>query len=200
VDTDKDHSEHSAKETEEDIAKNEDRMIRCLRWLMFFVLAGTAVFVSLSVYFYLRAEEDASFEDQFASDAAKVLEEMGKSLDNTMGPADALVVNYLAYGRSLAAQKNGTAFPFVSLPSYGVQAAKLVRISKAFQIFWAIKVEVDELQAWKEYADESHEEWIEDALDVLESDPDWAPRKVFRDYSRCYNISGWVGTFPCSYN
>ena len=161
------------------------------------ILVAAALGVSYTVYSYMDGQEQASFEDQFNSDASKVLESIGKTLDNTMGPADALIVNYLAYGRTLkratGSNSNETAFPFVTLPSYGVQAAKLLPISKAFQVFWAIKVEVDELQDWKDYADQNHAEWIDNALDVLEGDPEWTG-KVFREYARCPDIFGWGGT------
>ena len=171
------------------IAKKEDTAVNYLRLVVLFVLVAAAVGVSLAVYFYLHHAEQASFEDQFESDASKIFAAIGTTLDNTLGPADALIVNVLAYAKA-----TNQTLPFVTLPSYGLQAAKLLRIAKSFQIQWSVYVQPEELDAWRDYANRTHPEFVDYALDIMESDPQWTGL-LYKNYSQtqCYDIFTWGG-------
>lgn len=178
-------------------AKAEDTAVRTLRLFVLFVLMGAAVGISVGVYLYLDRSEETAFDDQFASDAAKVLEEIGQTLDNTLGPADALVVNLIAYNTHAAdnssSGSSSRSFPFVTLPSYGLQATKMLRNSKAFQIQIGLVVAPWQAEEWKDFADAHHQEWIDEALDIERTDPDWKG-VIPTNYSRCYDMYSLGGT------
>jgi hypothetical protein len=184
----------------EELSQREDRAIFCLRLAVLLILMSALVGVSWSGYRYLDHGEQTAFEENYNSDAAKLLESMGASLDNTLGPMDALIVNFLAHARHERQQQeqqqetdNTTgSFPFVTLPSFGLQAAKLLRISKGFQVAIVLKVNPDQAADWKQYTAAHHKEWIEDGLDVMDSDPDWTGN-VPRNYSSCPDIYSWGG-------
>ena len=171
------------------IAKKEDTAVNYLRLVVLFVLVSAAVGVSLAVYFYLHHAEQSTFEDQFESDASKIFAAIGTTLDNTLGPADALIVNVLAYAKA-----TNQTMPFVTLPSYGLQAAKLLRIAKSFQIQWSMYVQPEELNEWRDYANRTHPEFVDYALDIMESDPQWSGL-LYKNYSQtqCYDIFTWGG-------
>ncbi|CAB9499677.1 Receptor-type guanylate cyclase gcy [Seminavis robusta] len=169
----------------EKIAETEDRALFCLRLLVIFFLVAAAVGISTLVYMYLSGEEQRAFESRFNSDVRKILDSIGSTLDRTLGPADALIVNTLAYAKTA-----NLSFPFVTLPLYGLQATKLLRISKGFQIHMSFEVREDQKEEWEQYA-ESHLKAIDEALDIEEGDPDWYG-PVYRDYGRC-EIYSWGG-------
>ena len=156
-----------------------------MRLLLLFVLLLAALGVSLSVFFYLDNEEEAKFQDQFQNDASKLLDSIASIFDNTLGPGDSLTVNLVAYARQTQTLTNQS-FPFVTLPSYGLQASKMLRVAKAFHVHTSFIVEENKADAWKEYAD-SQLHHIDEALDILDSDPDWTG-EIYRDYERCYDI------------
>ncbi|CAB9501980.1 Receptor-type guanylate cyclase gcy [Seminavis robusta] len=184
------------KQVQEVIGKQEDKAVFCLRMVVLLVLLGAAVGVSASVYMYLDNSEKTAFEDQFDSDAAKVMEETGKTLENTLGPADALLVNLVAYARTLPKRlpNRTTAFPFVSLPSFGLQATKMLRNSKGFNLYFAPKVEQEQVPEWTTFVNETYKTWIEEGLAIAEKDPDY-DGLIYKGYNNrtCLDIYTWGG-------
>ncbi|CAB9508786.1 Receptor-type guanylate cyclase gcy [Seminavis robusta] len=181
---------------QEVIGKQEDKAVFCLRMVVMLVLLGAAVGVSTSVYLFLDNGEKAAFEDQFDSDAAKVIEETGKTLDNTLGPADALLVNLVAHSRTLPKRlpNQTTAFPFVTLPSFGLQATKMLRNSKGFNLYVAPKLEQEQVPEWKTFINETHKTWIDEGLAVAETDPDY-DGLIYKAYKNrtCPDLYTWGG-------
>ncbi|CAB9514702.1 Guanylate cyclase soluble subunit beta-1 [Seminavis robusta] len=184
------------KQVQEVIGKKEDKAVFCLRLVVLLVLLGAAVGVSASVYKYLDKSEKTAFENQFDSDAAKVMEETGKTLDNTLGPADALVVNLVAHSRTLPKRlpNQTTAFPFVTLPSFGLQATKMLRNSKGFNLKMAPKLEQEQVPEWRKFVNETYKTWIEEGLAVAEKDPDY-DGLIYRGYNNrtCPDLFTWGG-------
>jgi hypothetical protein len=198
--TDSNFNNNKKKAPKEELSQREDKAIFCLRLAVLLILMSALVGVSWSGYRYLDHGEQTAFEENYNSDAAKLLDSMGASLDNTLGPMDALIVNVLAHARAVRQQQeqqreneNTTrSFPFVTLPSFGLQAAKLLRISKGFQLQIGMKVNLDQAEDWRQYAAAHHKDWIEDALDIMEGDPDWKGI-VPRNYNACPDIYSWGG-------
>lgn len=74
------------------ITKNENHAVFCLRMFLMACLLVSAVLVSVFVYMYTSTEEKDSFESQFESDALKLLEAIGTTLDLTLGAADSFMI------------------------------------------------------------------------------------------------------------
>jgi hypothetical protein len=170
---------------EEKLAKTEDQAVTWLRVLVVLVLVGAALAVSISVYLYLHGEEQAAFESQFESDAGKLLDYIGSTLENTLGPADALIVNLLAHVRA-----TNQSFPFVTMPSYGLQMTKMLRISKAFSVSLSWVVEPDQIEAWKVYAEYMNGPMTQEAMRIMAGDPDWEGL-IYKPASNCYDLFTW---------
>jgi class 3 adenylate cyclase len=173
-------------ELQEEIAKGENKAVFWLRVIVLLVLLTSTIGVAVAVYFYMTDAETDEFETQFNSDAAKVLEEVGKSLDNTLGATDAFVVNMIAYARY-----SGSEWPLVTMPDFSIQATKLLRLSKAVHMSIYHVVEPDKQAAWQEYANKTHG-WIKESVAVQEKDEDWHGPIVY-DYNTSYEIFGFAG-------
>jgi hypothetical protein len=86
-------------EKAEAIAKRETRIVHLMRLLMFALLIVCTCLMAYFVHDYLRNAETESFEDDFTSEANKVLESIGSSVDLTLGAVDAMVVSMISYAR-----------------------------------------------------------------------------------------------------
>ena len=83
----------------EEIAAAESRRVTRLRVIVLLTLLISTITVSVVVFKYLESVEAHQFEDQFLSDATKVLDSVGKTLDDTFGAADAFGIKLIAYAR-----------------------------------------------------------------------------------------------------
>jgi hypothetical protein len=169
----------------EEIAKGESKAFIYLRSLTFLVLVVSAISVSLCVYFDMTHTEKDEFEMQYHSDAHKVLESVGKALDNTLGATDAFIVKMMAY-----ADSSNSTWPFVTMPHFAVQATKLLKLSKAFKMSVNHIVQPEQRAEWQEYA-YNNDGWLEESLDIQEKDEDWK-HSIDRVYNTSYELFGFL--------
>ena len=79
--------------------------------------------VSWFVHQYIQEQEQSAFEHQFHSDAQKILDSFGKSLDDTLGATYAFITKLTSYARS-----TNQSWPFVTMPYFYIHAAKLAKL------------------------------------------------------------------------
>jgi hypothetical protein len=151
--------EHVKKE----IAKHESKAVLRVRVLFFLVLAASAVGVALGVYLYTTDVEDNEFRNQYESDSAKILQSIGDALDNTLSATD----NFAA---AIVAQKEAnTEFPFVKMPNFPIQAAKLKTLAKAFSVGVQYLVSSEQRTNWEAYA-KANNEFVYETWELQEQD------------------------------
>ncbi|CAB9523056.1 Receptor-type guanylate cyclase gcy [Seminavis robusta] len=155
------------KEKREEIAKGESKAVFWLRMLVLFLLACSAIAVVVAVYLYMSRQAEQDFETKFHNDANKIYESVGKTLDHVLGSTDAFVVKMLAY-----AEASNSTWPFVTLPRFGLQATKLLKLARGFSCSLALLVEQDQRPDWNDYVNQSHG-WIRESLDVQSRDENW---------------------------
>ena len=144
------HAHHHPNNNNE-IAQKETTAVWIMRFVLLLALIGSALLVSLAVYFVLAQDEQDDFEKQFVSDANKIMEGIGSSLDETLGAMDAYISRMVAQTQML-----NTTFPFVTVPGFGVQAAKLLKLSKAYQFATVHFVAPEERSEWEMFASENN--------------------------------------------
>lgn len=170
---------------QEEIAQKESKQSVWLRVLAVLVLVLLAVAVVVGVCVYMTDEEQQEFETTFDADASKVVEAIGKTLDQTLGSTDAFIVQMVANARD-----NVREWPFVTMLSFGLQASKLPKNSMAFQVAIGHFVEPAQQLDWQNYT-MKHNDWIDESLDVMEQDPDWKG-DIVRNYKVVDEIHGYV--------
>ncbi|CAB9511296.1 Receptor-type guanylate cyclase gcy [Seminavis robusta] len=183
---DEDEDGDTTKEEREEIAKDENRLIGGIRLLVVVVLVASALAVSISVYRYMSGSEEEAFETKFESDADKVLEAMGKTLDQTVGATDAFIRQIVSHAR----HSNST-WPFVTMPDYGLHAGKLLKLSKDFTCSICVFVEPDQREDWLEYANDNLH-WVDEAKAIQDKDPDWTKSQDFVNTIN-YDLWGFDG-------
>ncbi|CAB9510512.1 Guanylate cyclase [Seminavis robusta] len=159
-----------------EIAKDETRMVGRMRLILLLVLVACVIVVSLAVNFYVKNEENSDFETEFFSDANKVIEGISGSLDITLGAVDAYASKMVGLTKvdnggdvsettivdNVNANTTSTSsaiptsfpsrFPFVTVPGFGVQAAKMIKLSRAAQFIVALIVTAQDREAWDAYS------------------------------------------------
>lgn len=175
------------------VAEKEDKAATWLRLVLLVVLAVTAVGVSVVVYMYTHSDEVSDFAIQFSSAADKIFEEIGTKFDLTMGAADTFVVNMVSH-----AKKSGEEWPFVTLPEFGIQAAKVLSQSTAFTVGFAPLIMPGQQRLlWENYT-KDNDGWVEENLDVMSRDPNFHG-PILEEYYTSYEIFDYSGQ-PVPYN
>ena len=177
-----------SKEEQEVIAKQESRAIFWLRVLVVLVLVASTVGVCIAVHNHLSNAEEEDFTSQFESDAAKMIEGIADSFDNTFGAADTFALSLVSFAKS-----TNMTWPFVTFPDFTVQGMKVLKSSNAFMVGLYPIVEVEQIDEWKQYASE-HDDWVKEALEIHANDPDYDAKLVGLDeYAVSYELYGTSG-------
>lgn len=148
-----------------DVDADEAQRILIVRILFSMVLILSAVGIACAVFFFVRATEAREFENQYQSDADKLKEAIGGALRSTLESADSWAINYIAV------QKSGNAsFPFVSLPSFAIQAAKFKMMARAYAIGVSYIVTDEQKSEWERFAATHGPPFVQEAWELQSQD------------------------------
>ena len=93
----------------EAIANRENKILFGMRLIVMAVLVCSTCLLAYFVHDYLKTTEVDEFHKEFESDAAKILQSVGSSLDLTLGSVDALTVAMVSHAKA-----TNQSWPFVS--------------------------------------------------------------------------------------
>jgi hypothetical protein len=145
------------------IAKSETKNVGRLKVIVAFVLIASTIAVATIVYRYLSRNEETKFRDQFNDDGRKILASIGASLDKSFGMMDNLAVMIVAN-----AKETNQTWPFVTLPNYGIRAAKLLLLMDAVLLTFLPVVSADNRRQWEAYAVDNND-WVNDCVSIQKS-------------------------------
>jgi flagellar basal body-associated protein FliL len=138
------------KEKHEAIATAETNAVFRLKIVVISFLVASAIGVALAVYYFTSNAEENEFEEKFQDHAAKVLEALGSSVALTLGAVDNYVVTLVSFAR----YTNET-WPYVTMPDYGVRAAKIRSLSKAVVVSQYHFVTTEQRTTWENYTSQN---------------------------------------------
>lgn len=143
-----------------------NQAVHWLRWLLGAVLIGSTAAVVAAVYVSRANQEQHDFDSQLASDADKLLTDIGSNIVSTMAAADAFMFRLLSYVHS----SSDVTWPFFVLPDLAVQSHKLM--SETNSIYLAIYPVITKEQRpkWENFTKHNHD-WVEKALRVQSRNP-----------------------------
>jgi len=170
------------------------RAIFWLRIVLLLVLCALVAGVAATVYQLVANNETRAFEAAFRDDSAKILGGLAGSLDLTLSAVDNFVVSLSSY-----ANASNETWPFVTLPHYAVQMAKLRSICKALYMAYAPLVTAANRAEWERYAKKEGEAWVLEGMDIQGRDPNY--HGIFMDeYSLSSTIYDNDGDTPADAN
>jgi len=149
------------------IAKQESRIVFRLKLIVLLLLVLFAVSTALAVFFYITHQEDEQFHENFKDDAFKVFEAIGSVLEKSMGAYDSLAVAIVSHARA-------SQLPWpnnLTLPDFGIRAAKVLELSGANSINVCPIVLPEQRAEWEAFAsgDSGNLAWVNESLSVQET-------------------------------
>lgn len=135
------------------------------------------------MYIVLRGLEKADFREDFDADALKILESIGFSVDLTLTAEDSLVTTMVSY-----ANHNNLTWPFVTIPDFELRSAKIRSLAKGVWLNFYLRVTNEQRAKWERYTAEN-KGWIDESVDVMESDPNYHG-PIVRNYTTIDYIHG----------
>jgi hypothetical protein len=142
------------------IPSAENNLVFWIRVIVVAVLVVSTVSVTLVVYFYTSNTEQDAFEEQFISDSLKVFESVGTSLDLIFGAVDIFIVRAVSY-----AKYSNSTWPFVTIPDFAVQAAKLLGSSASIHCNVYPLVSKNQCAVWEPYS-LLNDAWVEESINM----------------------------------
>jgi hypothetical protein len=106
------------------------------------------------VYFYLKISEEDEFKHTFHENAELILRAIRKNFALTLGAVDAMAFNMVSSARS-----SGEDWPFVTIPDFGVRAAKVLALSEVAVLAVHPLVSDEEREQWENYT-ASNNNWV----------------------------------------
>jgi class 3 adenylate cyclase len=168
------------------IANAENKLVFWIRMIVLAVLVVSTLSVALVVYFYTSNTEQDAFEEQFISDSLKVFEAVGTSLDITLGAVDIFIVKAVSY-----AKYSNSTWPFVTIPDFAVQAAKLLGSSAAVHCNMYPLVSKNQRAAWEPYS-LLNDAWVEESINMQARNKNY-DGPILTEYETLGSIHGVQG-------
>jgi hypothetical protein len=131
--------------------------------IVLLILSISAVVVATCVYIYVTKKEKSQFGEKFRSDASKVLDTVGNSIDRTMIAMDSLAVDLVSYARAT----NAT-WPCVTLPNFALRMSKVLPQTDALMIQFLPMVKPIQRKKWEHYVSRSIF-WLNETMAIQEN-------------------------------
>jgi hypothetical protein len=87
--------------------------------IVLFILLISAVVVATCVNIYVKKKEQSHLAEKFRTDAVKILDTVGNSIDRTWISMDSLAVDLVSYSRA-----TNSIWPCVTLPNFALRMSK----------------------------------------------------------------------------
>ena len=112
-------AQEEAAEKQTLLAQSKRRAVTGLRVAVLVVLVLTTALVSLGVYWYTSADQEADFESEFLGLADRLQDSFVTTMEHQLGAVDYLSTTITSF----ALQNGNSAFPNVTLPDFEIRGA-----------------------------------------------------------------------------
>jgi len=129
------------------LAAKETRGINILRMVTLGLLVTIATLFSVGVHFYATYYEKEKFEDDFATNAERIVVAFQQGVEHKL-----VAINGMADAITSHAISSGEEFPRVTLPNFAVHGSNMRIQSSATVVQWTPLVTDDTRIEWEEYA------------------------------------------------
>ena len=141
------------------LAATENRWVLWLRFFTGFVLIAVAICVCLVVYFETRRAEQEDFEQDFSDLAEKLVTSFADNFQDRFGS----VQNFATDLTNEAAGGSSGDWPFFTPKDWEIRATGVGRLAHLMMLILSPYVELEEREAWDEYAN-ANQGWKAEGL------------------------------------
>ena len=147
-------------ETNDAVDEKQNRVVNHVRYAVFGILLMVTMAVSLSVYFYIKKEEETAFEDHFMDQATKVAKSFTFNAEKRLEALTAFSQQITSF-----ALHSNLTFPFVTLPDFERHATSTLKLAEIVALLVFPIVTADQRFEWTAYAT-ANQGWIEEGLQL----------------------------------
>jgi hypothetical protein len=158
-----DTSEQPAEAPKNTIGKKESQEVYKFKIIVLIILFLSAIVTSTCVYVFITRKEEDDFQEAFQKSAAKVLDAVGNSVDQTLIVMDTLAVESVSYARA-----SNSPWPFVTLPDFGIRMSKSIPQTDAALLTLVPFVQPWQKAEWERYADRN-KYWLNETMKLQET-------------------------------
>jgi hypothetical protein len=149
------------------IGKKESQEVYKFKIIVLIILFLSAIVTATCVYVFISRKEEEQFTEQFQKSAAKVLDAVGNSIDQTLIPMDTLAVDLVSYARATKSP-----WPFVTLPDFPLRLAKALPLTDAALLTFIPIVQPQQRAEWEVYVGQN-EDWVNQTQELQETWDDY---------------------------
>ena len=147
---------------EKPLAKRETRKVTLWKLTVLSVLLISAFVTAAATYIFINNSANAEFEKIFKSSGGKVLEAVGKSLEQTLKSLDSFAVAAVSH-----AHNTNQTWPFVTVPDFAMRAAKMISLSNVVFVSILPLVSNQTREEWERFA-ATHDQWLNESVHLQE--------------------------------
>jgi hypothetical protein len=156
-------SVQAAESSNTNIAKKETQEVYHLKIIVLSILFVSAIVTATCVYVFISKKEEGICVEQFQNNAAKVLDAVGNSIDQTLIPMDSLAVDLVSHARA-----SNSPWPFVTLPEFGLRMSKSLPLTDAMMIQYLPLVQPWQRADWEKYVSRNNA-WVNETMKLQET-------------------------------
>jgi hypothetical protein len=145
------------------LGRKETKEVYQFKIIVLFILLVSAVVVATLVHTYVNKKEQSQFAEKFRTDAAKVLDTVGNSIDRTLISMDNLAVDLVSYARA-----TNSTWPCVTLPSFALRMSKALPQTDALLIQVIPIVKPSQRKKWEHYVSQNYF-WLNETMAIQET-------------------------------
>jgi hypothetical protein len=133
------------------LGRKETKEVYQFKVIVLFILLISAVVVATCVNMYVKKKELSQFAEKFRTDASKVLDTVGNSIDRTLISMDSLAVDLVSYARA-----TNSTWPCVTLPSYALRMSKALPQTDAMTMQVIPIVKPSQRKRWEHFVSQNY--------------------------------------------
>jgi hypothetical protein len=181
------------------LGSKETSRVNRAKFVAYSVLVSTAVVVAFAVYFYMTTVEENAFETQFKNDSRKIVDSVGRGIVNSLAVLDNFAFVAVSLAKFFRKDKGIPAWPFVSIPDFGLRAAKdRASCSGIIFSFQPIIIGEKERLVWERFtANTTNQYWVNQTKRIQETDANFFGKSTYDTPER---IQMWNDNGDIPYN
>jgi hypothetical protein len=145
------------------IGKKASEDVYQFKVIVVLILLVSAVVVATCVNIFVKKKEQSQFAEKFRTDAIKILDTVGNSIDRTLIPMDSLAVDLVSYARA-----TNLTWPCVTLPNFALRMAKALPQTDALMIQFLPMVKPSQRKKWEHYVSQNYF-WLNETMAIQET-------------------------------
>ncbi|GAX13615.1 hypothetical protein FisN_14Lh377 [Fistulifera solaris] len=136
----------------EGIGRYEGRLVNRSKVILYVTLCLAGVCISLATFFFIKNQEEATFESEFRNLANEIIDVATSNTENTIGQIRSISTAYASY----AGDSPSRSWPNITLPHFKHQVFESIRLTGAEWIAFLPRISREQQAGFEAFAQEEY--------------------------------------------